>query len=166
MVQQHLVKSSNGNQCAVRRIVDRRDDRWQTVNRWVVLIVELLGTRRRVIGRTLRNPSGDHRDLLGRKWSSFLRHLRLAVDRRDERDQMTLVRLARHDRLVLAPAARKQLGESRHHILSLGLGRLMAAVALALENRPDVAVKTDLFRLGLLGVGAYRCREHRQHDPL
>ena len=166
VVQQHLMITGHSNQRAVRRVVDRRDDRRQAVHRRVVLVVALLGARRRVVGRTLSNPTGDHRDLPCVQRIALLRHLRLAVDRRDERDQLALVRLARHDRLVLALAARKQLGESRHHILALGLGRLMAAVALALENRPDVAVKTDLLRLGLLGVGAYRCREQRRHDPL
>jgi len=62
-------------------------------------------------------------------------------------DQERLRRILGHDRLLFVLGAffapREELGEIGHDIAALGLGRLMAALALRLEDGADLFVVAD-----------------------
>ena len=69
-----------------------------------------------------------------------LRHLGLAVVRLDQLQQMALFRLAGNNRRRPALAAAKKTWQGGHLVAALGLGRLMAAIAIGLKQRLDLFV--------------------------
>ena len=67
LVQQHLVETGNGQQFAVRRIIDGGDHRRQGVHGWIVSGIFLAGSQWSVVLGTLGDPFFDQFDLRGVK---------------------------------------------------------------------------------------------------
>ncbi len=155
-----------------------RDHRQPGVLGGMIHVVPRLGVLGHVIRGALGDPSADQLDLGGRQRRLVLGHLRLAVLGGDLVDEVAFIRLAGHDRWHVALATLEHPIEGRHHIGTASLGRLMATLALGLEDRADLPVVTDLrprgrhrrtgrfldLRLGLLFLirGAGRDRPHQQ----
>ena len=152
---------------AIRRILDRRHRRRGDIHRRMRHVVLRLRRRGRVVLRALIDPALDQRDLRRVQRIGLLRHLRLAMRIRfDELQQIRLRRLPRHHGHRLF-AALQQRRELRHDVIALLLRRLMAAIALRLEDRADVFVKRHRLR----GVDAFiflrrlrRGRHSRQNE--
>ena len=66
---------------------------------------------------------------------------------------MAGVRLPRHDRLVTALAAAEQAIVRGHDESAAGLGGLVTALTLGLEDRANLLVKADFVRSGILSGG-------------
>ena len=115
----------------------------------MIHVVTLPDVHRRIVRGALFDPAADQRDLGVGQRGFVGRHQRLAVFRRDLLDQVAFVRLAGHDRRRAALAAGHQRFESRHDELAVGFGRLVAAVAMSLEDGTDLLVVADL------GVGRF-----------
>src|SRR5262249_50835469 len=145
-----LMESSHGEDFAVRRKVDRRDDGRPRVHGWVRRIIAGLSVLRSVIGGPFRNPALDQLDLNLRGRGLTLGHLGLAVLWRDLFDQVALVRLLGDDRGFHRFSAGEQPVKDGHDIAASRLRRLMAALAMRLKNRPDLLVIT--YRLSLLAA--------------
>ena len=158
--QQDLMEPGDGQQRAIGREVQGRDHRRPGVLGRVVHVVSGHGGLRRVVGCALGDPSADQLDLGGGERRLVLGHLGLAVLRGDLVDEEALLRLARHDRRHVALAALEHPVEGRHHVAAPGLGRLVAALALGLEDRANLLVVADLRSRGghgrdgrILGLG-------------
>ncbi len=92
---------------------------------------------------------------------------RLAVLRHDLRDEETFVGIAGDDAGLLVIALLEQVGVIGQQIIALGLGRLVAALALLLKDRADVADVADLvgeFRLFLFVPVESGPAERQQDD--
>ena len=92
------------------------------------------------------------------------RHLGLAVFRRDQLNEIAVIRLAWHDRSFFALPRLDQQVVRRHHILATGLrfGRLMTPLAIRLKNRSDVFVKADAGKSALRLLFSAGNRENRK----
>ena len=157
--QQHLVETGHRQQLAVGRKIDRGDHRRPRVGGRMLLVVLRSGKGGRVVLRPLGDPGLDQFDVRRGQRRPVLGHGGFAVDRRDLREQVTVIRLFRHDRRVARLAARQQLGEVGHDIFAAGLGRLVAALALGLKDRAHLLVIAD--RAGPAGLGIRRTSNHR-----
>ena len=146
---------------AIGRVVECGHHRWRLIHGRIALIVLLDRIARRVILRTLADPSANQLDLSRLQWIPLVRHLCLTIDGSDQFDQQTLIRLMRNDRHFLATTGEKSI-ELGHHKLALGLGRLVTAMTVGLEDGTNFSVVTDLF--GFLHLGFVSKRNHRQHQ--
>ncbi len=165
--EEHFVEARDGEQGAIGRKGERGDDRRALVDGRVVEIEALAGIGRRVVDGAFTDPAADELDI-GVGQRGFLgRHLGFAAVRRDLLDEKRLVRfLGDHSLLLVLGAflaAREELGEIGHHIAALGLGGLVAALALGLKDRADLLVIADrgvgVFFLRHLGRGSRRGRD-------
>ena len=80
---------------------------------------------------------------MGREGRLALGHLGLAVLRGDLLKQRPLSDVTRDDRNAVLFSTFHHLLEAGHHVTALGLGRLMASLAVGLKNRPNVVIETD-----------------------
>jgi hypothetical protein len=126
-----------------------------------------------VVDRALGDPLADPLDLKVAERVALARHLGLAVVDLDQFDEEALLRLAGDDARLLAVALLHQVGEDGHVVAAHALGRLVAALAVLLQDRPDVLEVTDLrgrVFLRLLGgersgeQGQQRQRERTGHE--
>ena len=142
-VQEDLMEPGDSQPLAIGTVVERRDDRWAHVDGRMIEIVTHLGVLRRIIDGALANPLHDLCDRLGIQRRSTFGHRRFAVDRRDHFDEVTLFGFAGHDGRRSRFSSPHQPLELRHDIVAIGLGRLVAPLAVGLENGPNFAVKAD-----------------------
>jgi hypothetical protein len=82
------------------------------------------------------------------------RHADLTVLWRDHFENGTLFGIAGNDRRAFAVSASEEAFEIGHHVAALILGGLMAALAVSLEDRADLAVVADVGRLFIFCSGA------------
>ena len=176
--QEDLMEAGDGQERPIGREGQGRDHREPGVLGGMAHVVSGPGGRRLVVGGALGDPSVDQLELRGGERRLVLRHLGLAVLGRDLVDEEALIGLARDDPRLAALASLEHLVEGRHDVAAAGLGRLMAALALGLEDRPDLLVEAHLrpggghrgacrvldLGLGLrfLIGGAGRDRQHQQ----
>src|SRR5262249_21147039 len=110
-----------------------------------------LGGRRTVILGALFDPLLDEIHLVVGQGILAARHGgALAVLGNDLRDKIALVGPAGNDTGTVALSLLEQVGMAGHDVAALGLGGLMAALAVLLEDRADVLVIADL--VGDLGI--------------
>ena len=138
------MKASHCQQFAVRREIQRRDHRRPRINRWMLGVIMPLGIGRGVIFRPLLDPRADQRHVRLHQRGFALRHAHLAVLGRDHLQDRALLRMPRDNGRTLGIAARQQPLEIRHYVAALGFRRLMASLAVRLEDRTDFAIVTDL----------------------
>src|SRR5262249_17870674 len=110
----------------------------------VVHVVPRLGRLGRVVGGALGDPARDQLELGRRERRLVLRHLSLAVLRGDLVDEVALDGLTRHDRRLAALPAFEHPVERRHHIGAPRLGRLVATLAVRLEDRANLLIVAHL----------------------
>ncbi len=77
--------------------------------------------------------------------------------------KIRLVRLMRHDRRAFLPAL-QQLLERSHHVVALGLGGLVATMAIRLENGADFFVEADLVVIGRKSSGQMKNETDRGRE--
>src|SRR5207247_654230 len=93
---------------------------------------------RRIVLGALGDPALDDLDVMFTERRFVLRHpWRFLAARQDLFQQKALARLPGHDPRPIAFALLEEIGVAGHHEVPLGLRRLMAALALLLEDRPD-----------------------------
>ena len=150
------METGHGQKPPVRRMIDRGDHRLACVNRGTRRVVVHHGIGRSVVAGSFGDPTPEHVDLGRGQRRLALRHLRLAVPGCHLVHQMACVRFAGHeDGLAAVPGGEEPL-ELRHDVTALVLRRLVAAFAVRLEDRPDLAMETD--RLRGIGLRRGRCR--------
>src|SRR5262245_37715221 len=101
------------------------------------------GVGRRVILGPFFYPTADKGDLAGSQWRLAFGHRRLALVQSDLINEVTFVRLAGHDGRRAAFARSEQTLKDRHVQFAAGLRRLVAALAIGLQNWQDVGVVAD-----------------------
>ena len=163
IVNQHLVKTGDRQKTTVGRVVEGGHDRRRFVDGRICLIVLLLGTGRGVVDRSLGNPAPDNFNLGRLQWITLVRHLCFAIYGSDQVDHQTLIRLMRNDRRFFATTGEKPI-ELRHHVLALGLGRLMTTVTIGLQDGTNLAIETDLVWRFLRFDVIVGKRRHRKHQ--
>jgi hypothetical protein len=148
--EQHLMEPGHREGLPVGRIVDRGDHRRRRVGRRMLLVKSLPGVLGRVVPGAFLDPALDQQAIRLEQGRLFHRHLGLPVDRRDQREQVALVRVPWRDcRLAVLFrlfAARDELGKVRHDVIALRLRGLVAFLAVRLEDRADLLEVAD--RLG------------------
>src|SRR5439155_1454091 len=80
----------------------------------------------------------------------------------DVGDELALLGVVRDDGLLARLAAGEELVEDGHDELAAGLGRLVAALAVGLEDRPDLLIVADR-RFGAEGGRGAECE--RKGEP-
>ena len=153
----HLVKAGHGKQFAVRREIERRDHGAVRIDGRMIGIERLAAG---CSGCRLPAPSAIQRRM--RSISPAASGGRpcgisaLPSMRADQLQQLALLRLAGNDRRRSAFAAAQQAGQGGHLVAALGFGRLMAAIAIGLQQRLDLFAIADL-AAGLTRFGERRC---------
>jgi hypothetical protein len=110
----------------------------------------LAGVFRSVIDGPLRDPFADESDLLFGERRVLFRHLRFAlIVGGDLLDEQGVLRIAGDDSAVGFGPCEERL-EGGHNVVALGLGGLMTAVALRLEEEEDFLVLGN----GAVGSGS------------
>ena len=150
-----FVKAGHGEQLAVRREIERRDHRAARIDGRMIGVESRPRAARAVVFGALGDPAADEIDIAGGQRRAALRHLGLAVVRRDQLQQMALLRLAGNNRRRSAFAAAKKTLPGGHLVVALGFGRLMAAIAIGLQQRLDLFAIADL-AAGLARFGKRR----------
>jgi hypothetical protein len=140
-VDRHLVIASRREQAAVGGESDRRDDRWDVVDRGFRDVERGASRLRRVIFRAFGDPAADELDLLGRQGVLAFRHLRLLTAGQHEVEE-ALIGFPGHQLRALAPALRQRLERGEVELAS-ALRGLMAALAAPLEEAAYGAMKAD-----------------------
>ena len=143
VVEQHLVKTGDGEQFSVGGEIERGDGGRPLVDGRVGGVDVLDGVFRGVVDGALGDPLGDEGDFgLGERWLA-LRHVGLALEQGDGGDQRALGGQVRDDGFFTAVAAGEEAGEIGHHVAALIFGGLVAALAVGLENRTDLFPVAD-----------------------
>ncbi len=133
-----------GQEFAVGRIVERGNHRGASVHGRVGGVVFFDRGGRRVVDGPLGDPLLNEVDVRGREGFFPLRHFGLALLRRDQLDEIARFRLAGDDRRGTAFASFEQAREVRHLVVAGLLRRLMAALALALQDGAHLLMEADL----------------------
>ena len=158
-VQKHFVEAGDGQQLAVGRPIERRDDGRAAVNGRMVGIDRRRGIGRRIVFRAFFDPAADEGDLARGERRLAFRHRGFALVGRDLLEEIAVVRLAGDDGRRAAFASGEQAFEGGHIQLAAGFGWLMAALAVGLQDREDIGVVADRFRLfPRLGRERQACR--------
>ena len=98
----------------------------------------------RIVAGTLFNPPSNQRNLVLTKWSFSLRHAGGFTVRGYLLDQVARLRVPRIYSRLPTLASRQQCAEFGHHVITARLGRLMATVAVFLEDWSNLAIVADL----------------------
>ena len=98
----------------------------------MVGIIMFFGIGRRIILCALFNPGTNQHDVVFHQGCFAFGHLDLAVLGRDHFENRAFLGMLGNNRCAFAIAAGKQPLELGHHIAALGLGRLVAALAIGL----------------------------------
>ena len=140
------MKSRHRDQLAVGREVQRGQYRSYRVLGRMVRIKSFPRVFGSIIPGSLVDPLGNEGQFVGGEGFVLLRHLRTVGPflQCDQIDEPTFLRFVGHHHGFPPFPAGNHPGNVGQDVIALGLCRLVAAVALGLENRANVFVITDL----------------------
>ena len=152
-MQKDFVKSRHRDQLAVGRIVQRGQYRSYRVLGRMVRIKSFPRVLGSIIPGSLRDPLGDEGQFVGGEGLVLFRHLRTVGPflQCDQIDEPTFLRFVGHHHGFPPFPAGNHPGHVGQNVVAFGLCRLVAAVALGLENGANVLVIADLLGQSLRG---------------
>ncbi len=163
IVKEYFMEAGDCEPPSVRREVHGCHDRRTCVDRRVVHVVSLPRVLGCVVVCSLFDPFPNERDVRLRQGRFALGHFRLTIGRCDQLQQVTVIRLPRHDGHLFAFATCDQPGEVGHDIGTIRFGRLMAPLAVRLKDRADLLVVADRLFCRIVSVSdAKRNRKQRE----